>query len=125
MGVDVVDLHDRSRSIHASWWQWRPTAELIRSLGLFDGKRLDHLSDGFGEFTQDEAQQMADALERQVLPGLQPNQRILLDGTATAEPDDGTFYRVSEEQRRNYSADYDWLVRFVAFCKEAGGVYIF
>ncbi len=124
MGVDIDDLRDRGRSIHANWWQWRPTVELIRSLGLFDGERLDHLSDGCGEFTEAEARELAAALERRVLPGLQPGERVLLDGAVTQEPDDGTFHRAPQEQHRNYSAGYDWLVRFVAFCKESGGLYV-
>ncbi len=124
MGIDISDLRDRSRSIHANWWQWRPTVELIRSLGLFDGERLDHLSDGFGEFTEAEARQLAVVLEHQMLRGLQQGERVLLDGAVTAEPDDGAFHRGPEEQHRNYSADYDWLVRFVAFCRESAGLYV-
>lgn len=124
MGVDIDDLRNRSRSIHANWWQWRPTVELIRSLGLFDGQRLDHMSEGFGEFTEAEAQQIADALERRVLPELRPGERVVLGGAVTAEPDDGTFHRAPAEQHRNYSADYDWLVRFVTFCKDSGGLYV-
>jgi hypothetical protein len=124
VGVDISDLRDRSRSLHANWWQWRPTVELIRTLGLFDGERLDHLSNGLGEFTEAEARQLAVTLEQQLLPTLRPGQRVLLDRAVTDVPDDGTFHRAPEEQHRNYSADYDWLVRFVAFCKESGGVYM-
>jgi hypothetical protein len=124
VGVDIDDLRDRSRSIHANWWQWRPTVELIRSFGLFDGERLDHLSNGFGEFTSSEAHRLAEAIEDRVLPELMTGQRVLLDGSVTEDPDNVTFHRPSEEQHRNYSADYDWLVRFVAFCKRSGGLYV-
>jgi len=124
VGVDVSDLRNRSRALHANWWQWRPTVEVIRSLDLFDGERLDQLSDGFGEFTETEARQLAAEIEGRVLSRLQPDERILLDGTVTAVPDDSTFHRVPEEQHRNYSADYDWLIRFVAFCRESAGVYV-
>ena len=124
MGVDIDDLHDRGHSIHANWWQWRPTVELIRSLGLFDNERLDRLSNGFGEFTAAEARQLATAIEEQVLPAIQPGEQVLLDGVVTATVDDGAFHRDPEEQRRNFSADYSWLQRFVMFCKESGGLYV-
>jgi hypothetical protein len=124
MGVDIHNLGDRSRWLHASWWQWRPAVELIRSLRLFDEKRLDDLSNGCGQITATEARQLAAALEEQVVSTLRSGQRVLLDGSVTAEPDDGTFYRSPEEQHRNYSADYDWLVAFVTFCKESDGLHI-
>lgn len=124
MGVDIADVRDRSRSLHANWWRWRPTVEVIRSLGLFDEDRLDHLSNGIGKFTEAEAQQIANALEQQVLPGVHQGQRVLLDGTVSNQPDNGIFYRTSEEQHRNYSADRDWLVQFIAFCKASGGLYV-
>jgi hypothetical protein len=124
LGVDIGDLRDRSRTLHASWWQWRPAVVLIRSLGLFDGERLDNLTNGFGEFTSAEARQLASALEERVLPGLQPGERVLLDGTVTSEPDVGTFHRTTAEQHRNYSTDYDWLVAFIVFCKDSDGLYV-
>jgi hypothetical protein len=34
MRVDIDDLRDRTRSLHANWWQRRATAELIRGLYL-------------------------------------------------------------------------------------------
>ena len=124
MGVDISDIRDRRHSVHANWWQWRPTVELIRLLGLFDGERLDHLSNGFGEFTESEAQQLAAALKRRVLSAMQPGERVSLGGAPTAEPDDGAFYRAPGEQHRNYSADYEWLARFASFCGESGGLYV-
>lgn len=124
MGVDVCNLPDRDRSIHASWWQWRPTVELLRSLGLFDNERLDALSDGYGEFDEEETNCIAAALEQHILPRFKPGERVLLDGSATEVPDDGTFHREPEHQHLNYSADYDWLVDFLEFCKKSKGLYI-
>lgn len=125
MGVSIDDLRDRNRSVRCNWWNWRPTVELIRSLRLFDDHRLDMLSDGFGELTEAEAKQLAEGLERHVLPGLRPGQRVLLNGIVTEMPDDGTFYRDIAEQHKNYSAHYEWLVKFTEFCKESGGLYVF
>jgi hypothetical protein len=124
MGVDISDLQDRRVSIHASWWQWRPAVELIRVLALFDTRRLEHLSDGFGEFSAAEAHQLADRLEQGILSSLTAGQRVLLNGTVTDHPDDGIFHREPENQHQNCSLDYDWLNRFVAFCRASRGLYI-
>jgi hypothetical protein len=124
MGVDIDDLRDRNRSIHSSWWSWRTTVELVRTLRIFDNQRLDMLSDGFGEFTEAEAKQLAQGLEREILPGLKQNQRVLLNGTVTESPDEGTFYREPNEQHENYSVQYEWLVKFVEFSKASGGLYV-
>jgi hypothetical protein len=69
MGIDISDLRDRTRTLHANWWQWRPTVELIRSLGLFEEARLGHLSNGIGELTEAEAHELAAAFEKKLLPG--------------------------------------------------------
>lgn len=124
MGVDVHDLRDRTRFLHANWWQWRPTVELIRSLGLFDADRLDALSGGVGEFSRDEAHQIAELFDRTVLPRVGPGERVLLDGSVTSSSDDGTFYRDPDEQHRNYSVDGDWLLQFVEFSRGSAGLYI-
>lgn len=124
MGVDIDDLRDRSRSIHTNWWQWRPTVELIRSLGLFDDERLDVVVEGIGEFNQEETHRIAELLELNVLPRVQANEQVLIDGSVTDVPDDGTFHREQEQQHRNYRANRDWLVEFIAFCKSSNGIYI-
>lgn len=124
MGVHVDDLQDRSRGIRFSWWAWRPIVELIGSLELFDERRLENASNGFGKFTADEARQIAAGLEERVLPRLHPDQRVRMDGTATSEPDDGTLYRTEDTMHLNYSVPYEYLVRFVEFCKAADGLYV-
>ncbi|HEU4558822.1 MAG TPA: hypothetical protein VFS20_13270 [Longimicrobium sp.] len=124
MSVHVEDLRDRSRGEQFSWWTWRPIVELIGSLGLFDQRRLANASDGFGEFTADEARQIAAGLEERVLPRLHPDARVRLDGTATDEPDDGTFHRTADTMHLNYSVPYEDLVRFTELCKTADGLYV-
>jgi hypothetical protein len=124
MGVEIKDLRDPNRSIHANWWQWRPTVELIRSVGLFDDERVGLLSDGFGEFTESETRQFVAALEQQRLPSIQSGQRFLLDRALTEKPEDGMFYRAPEEQHKNYSVDNSWLVQFIDFCTGSGGLYV-
>jgi hypothetical protein len=124
VGVDISDLNNSDEFIHANWWQWRPTVEIIRTFDMFDEERLDLLSNGIGEFSRDEALAISEYLEIRIFPKLNPNHRILLDGTITDTVDDGTFYRDLDQQHRNYSVDYDWLVKFTAFCKQSNGLYI-
>jgi len=124
VGVDIDDLRDRNRTIHANSWQWGSTVELIRSLGIFDGERLDHLSNGFGEFSAEEARRLGVALEQYLTPDLRSGERVHPDGTVTAEPDDYTFHRAPKEQFRDYFAHHDWLVAFIVFCKQSNGLYV-
>lgn len=124
MSVHVEDLRDRSRGEQFNWWTWRPIVELIGTLGLFDKRRLEIASDGFGEFTADEARQIAAGLEERVLTRLHPDERVRLDGTATSEPDDGTFHRTDDTMHLNYSVHHEDLVRFIEFCKRADGLYV-
>lgn len=124
MGVEIYNHNNSGESIHASWWQWRPAVEIIRTFDMFDEERLDLLSNGIGEFSRDEALAIAEHLEIRILPELDPAHRILLDGTTTDTVDDGTFYREVDQQHRNYSVNYEWLVKFTAFCKQSNGLYI-
>jgi hypothetical protein len=124
MGVHIDDLANKQRSIRANWWQWRPTVEILRSFGLFDTERLDTLSNGIGQFSPDELQAIVCKLEMYVATQLRSGTHVLLDGTVTTAPDRGTFYRDPEEQHLNYSADYDWLIEFIAFCKQSSGIYV-
>lgn len=124
MGIHIDDLSNRDHSLRSNWWNWRATVEIIRSFNLFDDARLNDLSDGIGEFSPDETRTLIEYLDLYVTSQLALGARVLLDGTITEEPDDGTFYRSSSEQHLNYSADREWLTQFVAFCKKCEGIYI-
>jgi hypothetical protein len=122
MGVDLEDLKREDRSEYCNWWSWRPTIELLRVSGLFDAERLELMGTNSGvEITESEARAIAQLFEERVLPTLRPGERMLLDGTVTDVPDDGTFYREPSEQWKNYSASEEWLRRFVTFCRECQG----
>jgi hypothetical protein len=99
-----------------------PIVRLIGSLEQFDQRRPQIVGDGFGDFTADEARWIAAGLEEHVLPRLRPDERVRLDGTATDEPDDGTFHRTDDTTHLNYSVRYEDLVRLIEFCKTADGL---
>src|SRR5262245_37216498 len=122
MGVILADLKREDRSENCNWWNWRPTIELLRQSGLFDAERLELMgSNACAEVSESEARAVAQFLEQQVLPALRPGERVMLDGSVTDVPDDGTFYREPAEQFKNYSASEEWLRRFAAFCRECNG----
>ncbi|HEY7153514.1 MAG TPA: hypothetical protein VH575_06115, partial [Gemmataceae bacterium] len=96
--------------------------EAIRSLGVLPEKRVDALHEQFvGELTQEETRAVAAAIRERLLPTLADDERLLLDGRRTTEPDDGTFYRDPAEQHRNYSTNRRMLEEFVKCCETCGG----
>ncbi|WP_293914785.1 hypothetical protein [Deinococcus sp.] len=122
MGVLLTDLSNEEHSKTCNWWNWRPTLTLISTLKLLDAERLDLMGYNAGaEVSQAEAQAIASFLEARVLPLLSENQRVLLNGSRTTEPDDGTFYEEPSEMYKNYSTSLDWLSEFAQFCRECGG----
>jgi hypothetical protein len=122
MGVTLCDLGRDDRSEDCNWWNWRPTIELLRLSGLFDEERLELMGCNAGvEVSEAEARAVAQFLEERILPAVRPDQRLLLDGSVTDEPDDGTFHREAGRQHENYSAHGEWLRRFADFCRECGG----
>ena len=121
MGVRVTDLGREDRSEKCDWWHWRPTVALLRSSGLLDDVQLVLLDAGAGEVSEDQARAVARFLDDRVLPAVRPTERVMLDGTVTDVPDDGTFHRRPSEQSENYSAGGEWLRRFAAFCRECRG----
>ena len=121
MGVRLTDLGREDRSEKCNWWNWRPTLALMQASGVLDDVQQVTLELGVGEVSEDQARAIARFLEERVLPAVWPDERVLLDGTVTAEPDDGTFHRGATKQDKNYSADGEWLRQFAAFCRECRG----
>jgi hypothetical protein len=105
-----------------NFWHWRAIVEAIRSLGVLPEKRVDALHEQFvGELTQEEARAVTAAIRERLLPTLADDERLLLDGRRTTEPDDGTFFRDPAEQHRNYSTNRRMLEVFVKCCETCGG----
>ena len=121
MGVRVTDLGRADRSEKCDWWNWRPTVGLLRASGVLDDVQAVLLESGVGEVSEDQARAVVRFLEERVLPAVGPAGRVLLDGTVTDVPDDGTLHRDPADQARNYSADGGWLRRFAAVCRECRG----
>lgn len=72
-----------------------------------------------------EAQAIASAIRSKILGGLRPNERIMIDGTLTTKPDDGTFFRKPEEMHKNYSTNAEVLEKLCKFCESSNGFIIY
>src|SRR5262249_48437964 len=104
-----------------NFWHWRAIVEAIRSLTVLPGSRVDALHEQFvGELTEDETRAVSAAIRERLLPTLADDERLLLDGRRTTEPDDGTFYRDPAEQHRNYSTNRRVLEEFARCCETCG-----
>jgi hypothetical protein len=122
MGVTLFDQKTDAVGFDVNFWHWRAVVEAVRSLGVLPEARVDALHDPFvGELTEGEAQEVAAALRARLLPTLREDERLLLDGRRTTEPDDGTFYRAPAEQHKNYGTDRRVLEEFARCCEVCGG----
>jgi hypothetical protein len=123
MGFHPTDIGNEDRVIFVNFWNWRPTVEILRRARLLDEKRLAelHVQFGHARITNDEARTIARLLRENVLQGLPETARILLDGSFTTEPDDGTLHKSPEDIHRNYGATRPWLETFAAFCETCDG----
>src|SRR5258708_4194294 len=101
MGIHVSDRQSNEVIFRVNFWHWRAIVEAIRSLGVLPEPRVDSLPEPcVGELSQEEARAVATAIRQGLLPSLAEQERLLLDGRRTSEPDDGTLYRSPEEEHK-------------------------
>lgn len=122
MGVVLFDLSGDDHSFSVNFWHWHAIVEAIRAAGALPAERVDALHRPFvGLLRQSEARAVAAALRTKILPSLSYDERLLLDGRRTTEPDDGKMHLIPEDLHRNYSTDRATLEEFAAFCRECDG----
>jgi hypothetical protein len=126
----TVILKPRSgESIVINWWNWRPTVALLVRAGILPGGDREErcLGMGGGYFTESEAMRAAAFVEN-LLADMKPDQRVLFDGEITDEAWDHTkpINDWDQEDTWNaYSARYDVLKMFAAFCRRSGGFNVY
>ncbi len=122
MGFTIIDLADKQKGLSVNFWNWHPTVELVRTIGVVDTERIElmHQQCAGAVITEHEARQIARGLQDGVLARLQAGERVRLDLSTTAESDDGTLHRVPDADK-NYSATCEWLTQFAQFCMECRG----
>jgi hypothetical protein len=80
-----------------------------------DEKLLFMLRHGGAELSHEQVVDLYTFLEDEVLPRLQPGQRMFFDLSITDEPDDGTFFR--DDLDKNYSLQYEVLLSVIDFLR--------
>ena len=117
----LVDRRNGDNDIVINNWHWHTIVEEIRRLNVIDvdvAEKLHIQACGFG-LTEMEAAVVADTLEQRSLPKLAATDRMLLDGSTTATPDDYKFHKVDTE--KNYSTNAEVIRMFIDFCRCSKG----
>lgn len=122
VGVTLIDPETDEVVFDVNFWHWRAIVEAIRSLKILPTERVDGLHEPFfGELSAKEACQVGVALREHLLPSLGENERLLLDGQKTTEPDDLVFHRDPHDQHKNYSTNREVLEKFADCCERCHG----
>ena len=127
MSFTLMDLGSENFELRANVWSWKPTLEIIKSFDvLSDGKlrQMEYNATGV-KIEKEEAQLIGEKVRDKILPQLEPNKRMFMDLTVTDKPDDGTLYKDSDDQWKNYSVSYDWMKEFSEFCLSSKGFQVF
>lgn len=127
MSFTLIDAGSEGYEFSASVWQWKAALEIIKDLDVLSESTVRQMSyNAMGiRIGIDEAHQLAEAIRDRILPQLAPDKRMYADGSITTEPDDGTIYRDTDEQWKNYSVTHDWLAELVDFCLRSKGFQVF
>jgi hypothetical protein len=122
MGFIITDLADERKVLFVNFWNWHPTVELIKSMGIVEADRIKmmHLQCVGTTVSENEAGKIAQSLQAGVLTALHEGERVRSDLSVTSEPDDGTMYYGADADK-NYGATREWLTRFAQFCSECRG----
>lgn len=123
MGVSLFDRETKDIVFDVNFWHYRAIVEAIRSLGVLPDEKVDALHELWQDngLTAEECRLVAVAIRHRLLPTLGEDERLLLDGRRTTEPDDGTFHRDPAEQHENYSTNAGALEKFAKCCETCNG----
>lgn len=129
MSVTLVDNSDETHDLQINNWNWKTIGRILRAIEALSAERLDAIDNcGLGyspSFERTEARAISYALRSKVIAGLSEGERIMIDGTTTMVPDDGTFYREPDEVHKNYSTSREMLEKLCAFCDNTDGFTVY
>ena len=127
MGIDLYDRETGERGFHANFWHWGAIVESVRRLQVLADDRVSLMSEPFhpnSGLTLEECRLIANAIRTQLLPDLCDDDRVLIDGSTTRQPDDGVFHPPSEGRDAygsNYSTNREVLEEFASYCESCRG----
>ena len=127
MSFILTDTSDNTRRLQLNAWHWRTILMLLDVADALPKERIEvmGISGACPTLSRHEAQSIATTLRSKVLSGLESDERILIDGAITKEPDDGTFFRDPKDHHRNYSTNAQVIERLCDFCELCGGFTIY
>lgn len=115
-----ISLSSANGSLKVSAWTWGPLHELVADAKILPEDQWETTRYNCStELDQQQVEILANFLELQVLPRLDPGERLLSNGTVTDIPDDGTFHR--DNLSMNYSVRREMLVHIIDFLRAAPG----
>ena len=121
MGIILEDRNDESNLFFINFWHWRTIVEAVRRLDVLDKETVDGLHEEWADtgLTREQARTVAQALEERLLPRLDEEDWLLLDGSVSDEPFDPTFQKVDIE--KNYSTNAKVMRKFKDYCRSSNG----
>jgi hypothetical protein len=127
MSFTLMDMGAEGFEFTANVWNWKAALELIRSMDILSESAIRQMTyNATGvKVSMDEAHEIANRIQKETLPKLEPDKRMFSDLSITDAPDDMTLHRDSDEQWKNYSVNYDWLKEFAEFCLKSKGFQVF
>jgi hypothetical protein len=127
MSFILVDTSNKKHDLQLNAWHWRTILMLLDVSETVSKERLETMgiSGACPTLSRAEASSIAAALRNKVLSGLGSDERIMLDGTLTKEPDHGTFFRDPQDQHKNYSTNAQVLKKLCDFCESCDGFTIY
>lgn len=127
MSFTLMDLGSENFEVRASVWSWKPTLEIIKNLDILSNgkiRQMEYNATGVKVEIED-AHEIGRKIQETILPKLEPNKRIFMDGSISDSPDDGTIYQDEDEKWKSYSASYEWLKEFSDFCLVSKGFQVY
>jgi hypothetical protein len=120
--MSIILSSSDQRDHQVNVWNWGVLHHMVVQAGLFSEDDWGpKRSNGGGQLTEPQVAVLADFLECRLLPRLQIGERMFVNGSTTATPDDGTFYRAESELWKNYSLSRSVLVSIIEFLRTTKG----
>ncbi len=131
MSVILVDLQNRDHAFCVNWYGWRGIVEAVRRLEVVDEQTIDGLHEPFtgSGLNAAQAETVADAIEERLLPLLDEDDYLLVDGTITRTlPLKESQWIIIARQYRvdvaSYYTSAASLRKFVAYCRSCSGFWL-
>ncbi len=123
MTVMLMDNETDDVLFNVNFWHYRAIVEAIRSLRVLPDDYVDRLHEPFtgSGLTKDECLIVATELYARLVSTLDQDDRLLLDGTVTKEPDDCVFHETDADWQKNYSTNRTVIAAFVDAIRKSNG----